>query len=289
MGRQRLSILVIPDDARRVRHLRLGVRCLQLLAGGLAVLLLGLGWLTADYFRTVIDRSELNRLRVENGSQQEVIRVLSADVEHLRREMVVLAQNDAKVRLMAELTKPAVEAPAGLGGPGENPAVEEFTELQRQIDQIRQDMDLRRQSLEEIQSYFNDQNSLLAARPKGWPTKGWITSGFGRRQSPFTGRRTMHQGIDIAARTGTPVMASANGVVSRVATLPDYGKIVVLDHGYGYQTYYAHNSEIFVKTGQRVQRGEKIAAVGNTGRSTGSHLHYEVRLNGVPVNPRRYF
>lgn len=283
-----MSIIVIPDGGRRVRRFRLGARSLQVVAGSVALVVLGFGWLVFDCSRTTFDRSELKHLRAENGHQQELIRVLSMDIENLRREMVIVAQNDAKVRLMAELTQPTPEAPAGLGGPGEVNAVGELTELQQQIDQIRQDIDLRRQSLEEIQSFFNDQNSLLAAKPKGWPTKGWVTSGFGRRRSPFTGKSGLHQGLDIAARTGTPVQAAADGVVSRVATLADYGKIVVLDHGYGYQTYYAHNSKIFVKTGQRVKRGEKISAVGNTGRSTGSHLHYEVRLNGVPVNPRRY-
>jgi len=283
-----MSIIVIPDGSRRVRRFRLGVRGLQWAAGVMAVFLLGVAWLAFDYCRTTLDRSELQQLRADNGSQQELIRSLSVDLENLRREMVILAQNDAKVRLMAELAGPTSETPAGLGGPIEVDAAGELSELQQHIDQIRRDIDLRRQSLEEIQSFFNDQSSLLAAKPKGWPTKGWVTSGFGRRVSPFTGRRKMHHGYDIAARTGTPVLATAHGVVSKVASLSDYGKMVVLDHGYGYQTYYAHNSKILVKVGQRIQRGDKISAVGNTGRSTGSHLHYEVRLNGVPVNPKRY-
>ena len=288
MAEQKMSIIVIPDGSRQVRRFRLGTRALKLTATCMAILLLGVAWLAFGYCRTSFSRSELRHLRSENREQRELIRSLSVDLENLRREMVVLAQNDAKVRLMAQMTKPDPAAPAGLGGPIEVDTAAELSDLQRHIDQIRRDIDLRRQSLEEIQGFFNDQNSLLAAKPKGWPTKGWVTSGFGRRISPFTGRRKFHHGLDIAARTGTPVVAAAHGVVSKVATLSDYGKVVVLDHGYGYQTYYAHNSKIFVKVGQRVHRGDKIAAVGNTGRSTGSHLHYEVRLNGVPVNPKRY-
>ncbi len=98
----------------------------------------------------------------------------------------------------------------------------------------------------------------------------------------------MHEGLDIAARTGTPIYATADGIVSRAETAPGYGKLVVVDHGYGYRTYYAHNSKIYVKVGQRIKRGDKIAAIGNTGASTGSHLHYEVRLNGVPLNPHKF-
>jgi murein DD-endopeptidase MepM/ murein hydrolase activator NlpD len=108
------------------------------------------------------------------------------------------------------------------------------------------------------------------------------------RNSPFTGVRKMHEGIDIACRTGTPVIATADGIVSRAQSVEGYGKLVVVDHGYGYQTFYAHNSRIHVKVGDRVRRGQKIAAVGSTGSSTGPHVHYEVRLNQVPVNPYKF-
>ncbi len=97
----------------------------------------------------------------------------------------------------------------------------------------------------------------------------------------------MHEGLDIAANVGTPVVATADGVVARVKYSPTYGKMVILDHGYGYRTVFAHNSKILVKAGQRIKRGDMVAKVGNTGRSTGSHLHYELRLNGVPIDPRK--
>ncbi len=210
-------------------------------------------------------------------------------LEDLRQEMVVLAQNDAKVRVMAKLSAPKGDSIVGVGGPaGEDEVNREFNEIQQRIDEVRRQIDLRRESQEEIQGILNDQRSLLAAKPVGWPVKGWLTSSFGMRRDPFNGRRKMHEGLDIAARTGTPVIATADGIVSSVKAEPGYGKVVTIDHGYGYRTIYGHNSRYYVKVGQRVRRGDRIAAVGNTGRSTGSHVHYEVRLNGVPVNPRKY-
>ncbi len=288
MAENKLSIIIIPEGSRKVRRFCLHSNLLKLAAAGAFFFLLGMCLLVFDYCRIGVDGSELERLRTANRRQQERIRTLGSGLENVRRELVALQQSDAKVRLLARLDSAPEVAMAGLGGPDEKDAAGELSDLQRQIDNIRQAIDLRRESLEEIQGYFNDQRSLLASKPKGWPTKGWVTSGFGLRKSPFSGKRKMHHGIDIAARTGTPVTAAANGIVSKVATLSGYGKVVVLDHGYGFQTYYAHNSKVEVKMGQRVKRGDKIAAVGNTGRSTGSHLHYEVRLNGLPVNPKIY-
>ncbi|MDO9081209.1 MAG: M23 family metallopeptidase, partial [Desulfuromonadales bacterium] len=147
---------------------------------------------------------------------------------------------------------------------------------------------LRRESQEEVRGFLTEQSSLLSSKPSGWPSRGWLTSNFGIRNSPFSGQRTMHEGIDIAARVGTPVYATAAGIVSRANVENGYGKLVVIDHGYGYKTYYGHNSKLMVKVGQRVKRGDLIASSGNTGTSTGPHVHYEVRLNNVPLNPRKF-
>jgi murein DD-endopeptidase MepM/ murein hydrolase activator NlpD len=254
-----------------------------------AVLFLGLAGLITDYVLTNFDRNELERLQAENFSQREELHRLVVKLEDLRQEIVVLAQNDAKVRVMAKLSAPKGDSLVGVGGPAAQEDVKrEFSEIQQRIDEVRRQIDLRRESQQEIQGILNDQRSLLAAKPVGWPVKGWLTSSFGMRRDPFNGRRKMHEGLDIAARTGTPVTATADGIVSSVKTEPGYGKVVIVDHGYGYRTIYGHNSRYYVKVGQRVRRGERIAAVGNTGRSTGSHVHYEIRLNGVPVNPYKY-
>ena len=120
------------------------------------------------------------------------------------------------------------------------------------------------------------------------PSRGWFSSRFGIRADPFTGRPTMHSGLDLASRYGAPVMATADGVVTYVGYQNGYGHIVSIDHGYGIQTRYAHNSKLYVQRGQKVRRYEVIAAVGNSGRSTGPHLHYEVRVRGVAVDPINY-
>ena len=289
MSAKRFTILVIPEGSHQVR--RFGVRS-SLVKGVIAasvLLVLGLAGLITDYVMTNLDSNELERLRVENLSQREELHRLVVKLEDLRQEMVVLAQNDAKVRVMAKLSAPKGDSIVGVGGPaGQDEVNREFNEIQLRIDEVRRQIDLRRESQEEIQGILNDQRSLLAAKPSAWPVKGWLTSTFGMRRDPFNGKRKMHEGLDIAARTGTAVIATADGIVSSVKTEPGYGKVVTVDHGYGYRTIYGHNSRIYVKVGQRVRRGDRIAAVGNTGRSTGSHVHYEIRLNGVPVNPHKY-
>jgi murein DD-endopeptidase MepM/ murein hydrolase activator NlpD len=289
LSAKRFTILVIPEGSHQVRRFTIRSKVFRGFLAASVVLALGLSGLIVDYVMTNLDRNELQRLQVENLSQREELHRLAVRLEDLRQEMVVVAQNDAKVRVMAKLSAPKSDAMAGIGGPaGESDVSHEFNEIQQRIDEVRRQIDLRRESQEEIQGILNDQRSLLAAKPSGWPVKGWLTSSFGMRRDPFNGRRKMHKGYDVAARTGTPVIATADGIVSSVRTEPGYGKVVTIDHGYGYRTVFAHNSKYHVKVGQRVRRGDRVASVGNTGRSTGSHVHYEIRLNGVPVNPNKY-
>ncbi len=287
LSARKFTVLVIPEGSHRVRRFNVKRGVLGVCLAFCLVMALGLSWMTYDYLQNSLDRNELHRLKTQNRLQQKELQRLTASIEDLRQEMVVLAQNDAKVRVLSQLSKPRQDALVGMGGPQESDGTD-LSALQRQIDELRTAIDLRRESQEEIQGFLNDQRSLMAAKPKGWPVKGWLTSTFGMRKSPFTGRLKMHEGYDIAARTGTPVGAAADGIVSQAETVPGYGKLVVIDHGYGYKTYYGHNSKIYVRVGQRVVRGETISAVGNTGSSTGPHLHYEVRLNGVPLNPKKY-
>lgn len=287
MASRHFTLMIIPDSGQRVRRM---VVPRWALAACLVVSVLALsviGYVASDYTVLSSNQIELMRLQAENSEQRQEYQKLSMELADLRQEMVILAETDARIRSMNDLEDVTTEVPVGIGGALETDDQSNLTELQKQINSMRLAIDLRRQSQEEVKSLLNDQRSLSASTPEGWPIKGWLTSYFGMRKSPYTGRPKMHDGLDIAANTGTPIHVTADGVVARVETSSGYGKTVVVDHGYGYRTLYAHNSKNLVKRGQSVSRGDKIAEVGNTGRSTGPHVHYEILLNGVPVDPRK--
>lgn len=164
----------------------------------------------------------------------------------------------------------------------------EYTSLAIRIDRAVRQSQLREQSVIDLWENLSERQSLLNSTPSIRPARGWLTSKFGYRVSPYSGKPTMHNGIDIAAAPGTPVYATADGVVTYAAYDETYGKLVSIDHGYGIMTRFGHNSQIYVQVGQKVNRWDVIAAVGTTGRSTGPHCHYEVRLNNVPINPLNY-
>jgi murein DD-endopeptidase MepM/ murein hydrolase activator NlpD len=144
------------------------------------------------------------------------------------------------------------------------------------------------ESVSEIREYVKQEKNLYEATPTGWPVKGQISSPFGPRIHPITGERSFHSGVDIRTPPGTPVRATANGIVSFADWRDDTGYCVVLEHGHGFTTVYAHNRALNVKVGQRVRRGEEISLSGSTGSSTGPHVHYEVWKEGVHVNPSPY-
>jgi murein DD-endopeptidase MepM/ murein hydrolase activator NlpD len=152
-----------------------------------------------------------------------------------------------------------------------------MAELQKSVEKI-----------DEIKDYLRIQKDLHLATPKGYPSEGNISSPFGNRESPFTGIRTFHSGVDISASPGTPIRATADGVVSHSGWTQYSGYVVAIEHGCGFSTIYAHNKKNAVKVGQRVKRGHIIAYMGSSGKSTGPHVHYEVWEKGKSVNPQKF-
>jgi murein DD-endopeptidase MepM/ murein hydrolase activator NlpD len=142
--------------------------------------------------------------------------------------------------------------------------------------------------LQQIISKLSQQKTLLSSVPSLLPVDGWITSGFGQRSSPFTGEPAIHKGVDVAAPLGTPIYAPADGVVVFSGTRTGFGNYVMIAHGYGVVTGYGHNAQNLVGHGQVIHRGDQIATVGQSGRSTGPHLHYEVAVNGQVIDPKKF-
>jgi murein DD-endopeptidase MepM/ murein hydrolase activator NlpD len=142
--------------------------------------------------------------------------------------------------------------------------------------------------VDEIKDYLRIQKDLYLATPKGFPVEGNISSPYGKRNSPFTGERTFHSGVDISATPGTPVQATADGVVSYSGWTQHSGHVVIIEHGCGFSTAYSHNKSNRVKVGQKVKRGDILGYVGSTGRSTGPHVHYEVWEKGKRINPNKF-
>lgn len=162
-------------------------------------------------------------------------------------------------------------------------------ELQQQIAALTAQLEQRNDRLGVLEAMLLQQNLKKNTIPSGAPVNvGYNSSSFGWRVDPFTGHMAMHEGLDFMAEAGTPIYAAADGIVAQAESTPDYGNIVKVDHGSGLETRYAHALRLLVKAGDRVQKGQLIAEVGSTGRSTGAHLHFEVRLNGVPLDPRKY-
>lgn len=284
---KRFTVIIVPENGETIRRLKIRRGLVLFVLTGVLLFSGLFSLLTYSHLNTQLDQSELLRLRLVNGQQRHALQRLTADVDLMREEMISLAETEARVRQLADLGSSATAIPIAIGGIPDNDNFEVVDDVQQRINRLQLAIDLRRQSQEDVRNLLNDQVSLSRATPNGWPTKGWITSYFGMRQIPRGTGRRIHEGLDIAANTGTPVFATADGIVARVEYSAGYGKTVIVDHGYGYRTLYSHNSKNLVKRGERIRRGDKLAEVGNTGRSTGPHVHYEVQLNGVPIDPRK--
>ncbi len=253
--------------------------------------------LVADYLQKKSRAAQADRLEEELAQYQLEFRKVASELAEMEDRMVRLQIMDARIRKLAHLD--SGNKILGLGGPEEFSLRKRMRGLrentQRLIMEVKRDLlRVRRAAWEQeesfhvLEEFLKSREALLVHTPLGYPVRGWITSPYGYRRDPFTGRREFHEGVDIAAPIGAPIRAPADGVVVFVGRKPGYGKMVILDHGYGYSTAYGHCSKILVRIGQRVKRGQIIAKVGNTGRSTAPHLHYEVRVGKVAVNPYYY-
>jgi murein DD-endopeptidase MepM/ murein hydrolase activator NlpD len=288
MPRRLNTIIVVPHSQARFFKFSFSTRALILAAGACALAVL-LSVLAISFTGGAITRrSEVARLRSQNKELAAVNEQLAGTISEVQSRLDEFEEQTAKLALAAGMeTPPEVladrVAPADRFGKGG-----QYDRLPGTPEVLRVQGDWIAAQLSEVEKALAHREEVWSATPSIAPAMGLMTDGFGGRPDPVTGRHASHKGLDISARRGTPVIAPADGVVVFIGISGGLGKTVRIAHGLGYTTVYGHLDRIEVEPGEEVRRGQKIGALGNSGRSTGPHLHYEVHVDGEAVNPLYY-
>lgn len=299
-----MNIILVSGQTARTRSLTLDWRHALLgvfaLLGLLLVFAVAFNYLTLRYAAQInhpwINAIILTDRRVEAERNQQYLQDhlshMALRVGELQAQIMRLDSLGERLAAIAGLKQQEVPPPKpGRGGAASNEPSRAFT-----LDEFRAELQALVHLVEERSDQLAVLEALLvqdSAKRKFLPSLApvnavWNSSSFGYRIDPFNGHRTFHEGVDFVAELGTPILAAASGTVTLAEGHAEYGRMVEIDHGNGLVSRYAHASKLLVKAGELVVRGQKIAEVGNTGRSTGPHLHFEVRLNGKPQNPARF-
>jgi murein DD-endopeptidase MepM/ murein hydrolase activator NlpD len=291
MAKHHYTFLVFSNKKDAVRKVCASGKFLKVAAAFAALVMLAMGFVLYDYIQAKKQGLEFENIKKLAESQAEQISTLAGKVLDFEKKMEYFRQLDQKIRSSTgDKLKHSRNQMLGIGGIQQETAAENVSldSLNKNMDRLIDDARKQEESFREVMEFLKKRESILASTPSLWPVKGWVTSGFGYRQSPYGGRSEFHKGIDIAAKAGNPIIAPADGIVTESVNSADMGNYVVLDHKNGISTSYAHMLRSAVYKGKNVKKGEVIGYVGNSGRSTGSHLHYSVLLNGVNVNPSKY-
>lgn len=307
MVNRHFTLLIVPGESGKSLRWRVSQRTFfySMLIG--LLLTLCSVFLAIHYVQLLTESKELEILRSKSKHLSHQLQTAKRKIDEIDVRLLELDRMDKKIRALTSLSdesrglamdplpepntysKTRITPPRSLASSfsGLNLDIDAAI-MASKFDMLDSSSRKQGKSLSNLLVYIRKQKSLLSITPSIWPARGWVSSRFGARVDPFTGRHTMHHGIDIAARLGSKIVAPANAIVRFVGINGSYGRLVVLDHGNGVLTHYGHLNDTFVRIGDEVSRGQRIAEVGNSGKSTGPHLHYEVRRNGVPVDPRRY-
>jgi murein DD-endopeptidase MepM/ murein hydrolase activator NlpD len=308
--RKKISFVVLSNSGAPAKQMCASKATLRLVSVFIIACLISVGYVVYDYFKLKQTMVHLQTRAVhltnelgEIQSQRKQIQEFASEINSLKGHLLTLNNFEKKIRIIANIEKTDDSNNIfGVGGSipedldARLPLMEKHNSLMRdmheQIDELNSASIHQKGEFESLLKSLEDQQNLLASTPAIRPIsrgeKSWVTSSFGFRRSPFTGQREFHQGFDISTRKGTSILATAEGVVTFTGKKGLLGSTIIVDHGHGMVTRYGHCSKFLKKRGEKVKRWEPIALVGNTGRSTGPHVHYEVRLNGIPVNPYKY-
>ena len=285
MANEFYTLIVVPHAKARFRQIRVPVRLAKWTLTMVGAVGFTVAGVLVHYARITAEIHDLRRLRTENSELLTKTRSYEENAGKLQAKVQQLQTMVTKLGVMAGLEHSLPEAgSAGVGGAigTESQAPVLAPRALAAIDASLTTLTRRSAQLEE---FYRDQTLVLASTPSIWPVRGYLSAAFGNRRDPFTGQRDFHAGIDISTPIGTRIFAPADGVVLSAAVQGAYGNSIVIDHGYGVVTRYGHLDAYAVRAGQRVRRGDLVAFVGNTGRSTGPHLHYEVWVRDQAQNP----
>ncbi len=288
MARRLNTVIIVPHSKAKFYKFSFSSRTLILAASGTVIgLLLAIAAISFTG-NAVGRRAEVRRLQEENQQLAEVNRQLEVTVVSVQSRLEEFEQRTARLALAAGMSTEGVDLGDGASRGGRVGAGGPYDRLPDTPEVLASQGDWIATNLDQVEARLTEQHQQHAGTPSIAPVLGVMTDGFGTRRDPFTGRRATHTGLDLSARIGTPVVAPADGVVVFADRDSGLGRVVRLSHGFGLVTLFGHLDRILVEPGTEVKRGEKIGLLGNTGRSTGPHLHYEVHVDGKPVDPLFY-
>lgn len=295
MAKKFFSVILVPHSKTNFKTLTFSKRFIKFLIGGGALIVVVLSVILIDYFSMTIIRSKYRTLARENAEQKEKISNYEGYIERLKTTISNFESYAKKLNIMMGFKSPdVIRGEPGLGGGGPEseeaagPALDPQTISSNAIQNLAQKADSVERNLGSLVNMMESQTARLATTPTIWPTQGWVSSPFGYRIDPFTGKRTFHRGIDIATNFGNPIVATADGSVIEASFDKFFGRTVTISHGEGIVTQYGHLEKYIVRPGQRIKRGDLIGYVGKTGKALGPHLHYEIRISDRSVNPYNY-
>lgn len=311
---KKLTIVIIPDQAKQVKQFTLPLFSIKIFYLSTIILLMFCGYFILDYSQLRIIRNQHHRLISENQHLKGEAQILMNHLEEVKHSLRRVQDYTNKLSELVNFRVKSVSKKTGLGAIAEDDFIPQVNQqfpappnstamvpLGINIDKlilrpafeglatIGYKSNKQAIELQQLLSTLSQKKSLLAGIPSISPVDGWVTSNFGVRLSPFTGKKSFHKGVDIAAPEGTPIISPADGVVIFSGAKVGFGNfIMIAHHGSGIVSAFGHNAQNMVQAGQQVSRGEQISSVGMTGKTTGPHLHYEVWVNGQAVNPRKF-
>ncbi len=287
---KKYTLLLIPQNADGTKRINLSTRLVMSIAAGVLIFVSASFTISYLFCKSQDDIQKVDALKATNSEQTTTIHNLAKELERMEEQQLLIKEKQAKLKeMMGISTESNEETTPSRGGQGGQDWVcsarYDMDELER-AQWVKTEMDRQEKEVDELLARVSNDLEYFRSMPNQWPVSGEITSYFGWRSSPFGGQsESYHNGIDIANNVGCDIVAAADGIVIQAGWLGAYGRTITIDHGYGFKTMYGHNYRLLVQEGEQVKKGDVIATLGSSGRSTGPHLHFTIYKYDTPLDP----